>query len=438
MARRASAWSVWGMWMVAIAACTPTEAATDGGRIVMMDAPLSCHAPGSVPDGGRCRCVSDCADGVPCVNEAGSGFAGGICARSCATEACPAGYTCTGAMSRYCALNCASTADCGPARVCADGLCKPWCTEDAECDSGNCNEYSGYCLDAGETPAGTAGLWDPCLRDEDCISDLCSNAYHICISACSISEQSCPEGGVCSGSSSDPSADWGQCLVACGTDGSCPTDSECLDREVPPGSRACTFPATCTTGDGSLADGASCTCNGDCASGSCYTEEDYGAPGGFCYHACTSDGDCTGGARCSGEFCTPGCTAGGGECRVGWVCDGVCRPLCQADSDCSTYDTCDLYTGLCGLTTTGAGVGAACASGDDCRSGYCNTGGWTEGYCVSNCSVMAQACPENAYCRPRTTGTTDLGICAPLCTSMADCGPSSVCASVGGSPMHCF
>lgn len=419
--------SISSLW----AGCGGGGQTDDAGRIVDFDAPPRCAERGSVADGFPCRCASDCLEGTMCVTEDVSQFAGGFCRRSCLDATCPEGARCEGTT---CYATCSATADCGPRRVCAGGICRPWCVSDADCDSGNCNEHSGTCLPSGVAPAGTEALWSPCLRDEDCLSNFCGTAPQVCLTSCIVSLQTCPQGALCrSGSSTGPEHDWGMCTPTCSRDEDCPATSVgCLEGH-------CLVPEpSCFGATGAVADGDACTCDRQCRSGECLAEVDHGVAGGFCHRPCGGDAECAEGTLCRNDSCATACTSSA-DCRAGWLCDeGACSTFqCSEDSDCLTYDHCDPYLGRCGAESHGGGPGALCSSGEDCRSGSCNTA-WSGGFCVVLCSFAAQDCPDGAYCR-RYSRSVDVGLCAPRCTTDADCLQTDAqCTSSSGSPTYCY
>ena len=155
---------------------------------------------------------------------------------------------------------------------------------------------------------------------------------------------------------------------------------------------------------------------------------------------CRAGADCSGGGACrplpgtaSIGFCaTAGATPVAGacsatpECVDGLCTEGVCRALCQTQSDCGStdacavveYDTSDLG-GLPGtrLTTVcrppGAlrPIGGVCSSSFNADSGLCAT---------QHCDLPPWSASSGSVA----------AACAPLCSSSTDCGAQQVCGLV--------
>lgn len=203
----------------------------------------ACGVPGSSADGWACRCDSDCQGGARCHSEQATGQAGGRCSRLCTGPAdCGPRGTCVsfpGQTTGVCEPTCDTTADC-PARAYCDHnpaphLCTPLCQRDGDCESGHCNLYTGLCTD-GTAPAG-AGVYERCLRNEDCKSGLCSPSG-FCIVGCSIALQRCPDGALCV--SSNTQNEVGICLPRCTAQLACTvTGTSCKNVLNPAGEHAC-------------------------------------------------------------------------------------------------------------------------------------------------------------------------------------------------------
>jgi hypothetical protein len=214
----------------------PDPVIGDGTRAV-------CGAPGNTLDAWPCTCDSDCLSGAHCNAEATTGQPGGRCSRLCtAPQDCPKGACIvpSGAgASGVCEGTCDTSADCAPSSYCqhneAPHLCLPMCQLDGDCGSGHCNLYTGWCSDGG-VPSG-AGVYEPCLRNEDCKSGLCSPSGR-CLVGCAIALQRCPDGAICESSTAQNEV--GLCLPRCTPQGTCTLAGlSCKFTVNPPGERAC-------------------------------------------------------------------------------------------------------------------------------------------------------------------------------------------------------
>ena len=168
----------------------------------------ACGSAGAARDGEGCYCTTDCRSdghGGSCLDEYTTGIPGGLCDHKCASQLeCGSGAAC---VEQSCLPVCTESRDCGPGRVCMDlpevSVCWFLCDEDGECESGNCNRYSGRCLRAGDRPHGQ-GVAARCTRHEDCAGSMCLEGA--CISRCDVSGSSCPDGATCIA---------GMCLLPC-------------------------------------------------------------------------------------------------------------------------------------------------------------------------------------------------------------------------------
>lgn len=441
----------------ALLACTGDLVATgpDASRVVEEDGPPagedgppSCGTGASVLAGGRCNCASECANGAICAGEQESGFPGGACFSVCIPGVpgnCGPKQVCLGQDNLgICTATCATSAECGPGRICGfsagDPGCIPHCDEDIECRSGHCNVLSGLCTDGLPVPG--AGVDEPCARKEDCQSGIC--AFHRCVSLCDIEDPHCPSGAACTTGSASESA---FCHVRCAPDGRCPLEgTECRDSVVPAGLRICLPVEHCLGRSAANTDGRPCGCDADCDPGStCSAEGDFPNPHGACYRDCTQDRTACGpGGKCNvvrgfspTRACHTPCKSTA-DCDVGRVCDpgGACEPVCWRDDQCQSGH-CDRYSGFCKpQKASGFANGANCLLSEQCLSGICsnlNEGG--QKYCLSFCYVPAQGCPDGGVCVPFGPGQ-DLGVCQPRCSgSDATCPRGARCSSAGLSDM---
>jgi hypothetical protein len=200
-----------------------------------------------------------------------------------------------------------------------------------------------------------------------------------------------------------------------------------------------------------------CGCDADCDPGErCAPETAQpqpGPPGGMCVRLCDIDGTCPAGLGCveleSGNPTTGSCFAycgGTSDCRPGYVCGPLtvgsfslltdpppgnfCVPFCQSDSDCPHTGSCNRSSGSCNdPEDSGEPIGGPCARAADCRGQICYPeqpgGSWSDGYCMTWCSVSKQGCPQGSACGQRQEG--DWGLCFMTCTSVSDCRPGYAC-----------
>ncbi|MBX2799520.1 MAG: hypothetical protein KTR31_17725 [Myxococcales bacterium] len=174
---------------------------------------------------------------------------------------------------------------------------------------------------------------------------------------------------------------------------------------------------------GSVANGWPCSCDEECASGTCWEERFTGTPLGACFQECKLDDDCALSEVCAFGRCMPRCRSFE-ECQPSRSCltllsdddeEGFCDPVCQRDDDCQSRN-CNLWSGTCmalGEQPQGLGVGEVCQQHDECKSQAC-----IDGACFSGCVVAAEACPDDSTCVPTTL---EGGICLHACQRDGQC-----------------
>lgn len=332
-----------------------------------------------------------------------------------ATRDCGRGEWCVSGSCRQRGLvACTVDADCGPHGGCLEAICAgaTACETGLDCGVGEaCDVVTGLCGLAacgprGECPNGggcdgatnRCGQRRSCVRDEDCgpPNGLCDGGF--CTLGCG--RIGCGDGLACVAAS-------GRCRAgaACGADA------------------ACQPPATiCESG----------ACVGGCSSGSCGQGLTCGATTGRCGSSgqgCTSDGQCGAPAAiCEGRTCVAGCGANG--CGAGLSCDGAsgrCAPTtCGGDSGCAPPATiCEAGTCIAGCLTQSCSSGWTCDPG----SGRCQDGAVSD----VACSAGSECAGTGGFCL-RPAGSSGSGICAPQCSSTADCGPGTRCAPAREAP----
>ena len=209
---------------------------------------------------------------------------------------------------------------------------------------------------------------------------------------------------------------------------------------------------------GLLANGATCTANGDCCSDHCASGictagwtvcEGLGDPCAFNHNCCSAHCEtvltgarvCVSGSACislgdpcvtSVSCCTSYCD--GGVCSAGTcVMEGF---ACTSNSQCCSH-RCDVGgTGLCqDAGVSCEGEGEACTSHGNCCSGYCDPG---VGRCLmyTACSAGGSICEADDDCVSRFCFHR---VCQGSCESDEDCVAGAECKILvsGGSPA-CF
>lgn len=416
------------------AACAPVPTPPPASRVVDYDAGTTlslCADAGSRLPGQHCRCERDCAGDTICLKEEVTGDPQGLCAAACFSgSGCDAGFSCSNTV---CYQQCQAPEDCPPQSNCVLGQCLPFCIADSECLSGNCNRYIGTCLPTGQTPGG-AGLDAVCQNNIECKSNLCLDGH--CSSPCSVSKGGCPEDGVCARVKDD----LGECFLPCTPPQACATsDRRCAS--VSPGAPPSCLPTTSTMCAGkqpSPTGGRPCGCDDDCDTGTrCLTEfSGVGFPQGVCQQNCNTTADCTSPDVCLAGVCWVGCSSTD-QCDPGRICiSGICLPYCLNDSDC-LGGQCNRYSGRCKATPeVDGGVGATCASDADCKSGTCDTGGHSDGECLTYCSAAPNSCPDSALCI-KFSGVAQSGSCQLPCSSPADCPQANTTCHTSGAGGYC-
>lgn len=269
------------------------------------------------------------------------------------------------------------------------------CTSSAECFRGTCEDIGGamlcttscfpdapldcpaglYCevtgCGAGRCVPGTAGggaAGMPCTVDDDCASQYCAplRGGNYCGEPC------CPAAGVfCADGTL-------VCDLVPSSDGR----GACIPPELAMGPRPF---------------GSACMEDLDCVSEAC------AAVGDFCTQPCGPGTECPLGFHCSGALCAAGdLAANGGACSVaedcrdpGAVCfEGACARPCETADTCPESIACTATPSGSLCAPGGAGLGEACTSDAECRSGICVSG--------VGCSIICDdiTCPEGFVCEP--------------------------------------
>ncbi|HYC53676.1 MAG TPA: hypothetical protein VEL28_01885 [Candidatus Binatia bacterium] len=409
-----------------------------------------------------------CDDGDNCTTD--DVCTGGVCggtpvdcstfADSCNTAECNAGTGVCDVTPVMDGTGCDDDDNCTTTDVCTAGTCGGTpvdCSGSTDqCNSGNCNVFSGLCEQipvgngtgcndglactttdvctdgtCGGTPVDCSGL------DDACNEGVCDPGTGGCETSPHADGTPCEDGALCTLGDecqagvcvSGPPKDCSSLDESCKT-GTCnPANGECFGEAVPAGT-PCNDGLACTVVDdcGSCADCAGipkdCSSAGDqCNDGVCDPDsglceaspvaDPTGCNDGL---ACTENDVCTGGV-CAG---TPtDCSGLTNQCSTG-VCNvisGLCQAVpvgngtgCNDGSPCTTDDVCS--AGSC----TGTPVDCSSA-GDQCNTGSCNA---VTGLCESRAVTDGNGCDDGLAC---TTGD--------VCTGGVCAGTAVDCSGIG-------
>jgi hypothetical protein len=450
------------------------------------------------PNGDACvlgtECVSGfCADGVCCsaactglcqactATKKGSGV-NGVCGNIAVgldpDSECFGGSSCGG--SGTCLLSANGTA-CTAGGECTSGFCI-----DGVCCSSVCNTLCNACTAAkrGSGADGTCGTiaanLDP---DNECAGSLVCNGSSVCRApngdACVLGTECvsgfCADGVCCSAVCTGTCQACTAVKKGSGVNGVCGNigagldpDNECF------GGLSCSGTGACSL----LANGTSCTNNGECTSGFCADGVCCSSVCNTLCNACTAakkgsgadgtcgtiaanldpDNECAGSLVCNGsslcrapngDACVLGTECVSGFCADGVCCSAVCTGTCQA---CTAVKKGSGVNGVCGnigvgldpdnecfggLSCSGAGACSLLANGTSCtNNGECTSGFCVDGVCCSSvCNTLCNACTaaKKGSGADGTCGT----IAANLdpdneCAGSLVCNGSSVCRAPNG------
>jgi hypothetical protein len=289
---------------------------------------------GTIDDGLGCAPIgSPCTDSSECLRSTCEDLGDGtrICTGTCFIDA---PRDCPAGL--YCRVN-----------GCGSGLCAP-----------------------GAPGAGATGA--PCTSDGECASGYCAplRSGSVCAAPC------CPDGGIFCG---DPTL---VCDLVPGGDGR----GACVPPELASGPRAF---------------GSPCMADDECLSGRCAD------PGEYCTEVCDASTPCPLGYRCSSRDGAGTCLLGelaptGGPCSTPDDCrdasaacvEGVCAGACDgSEGSCPDGFACTASSAGDVCLRPGAGLGDACMTNEECRSGICTPLG-----CTIICDALT--CPEGFACQP--------------------------------------
>jgi hypothetical protein len=280
-----------------------------------------------------------------------------------------------------CSGSCTTRADCGQDQVCsAAGSCCPppsRCRSPDDCPASQpeCNGASGQCF-------GGSG----CFQDADCETEAaCTGGRCFC------DIQGAPP-GTCRQRPDE-----------------CQADADCFVN----GAFAAKF-CTVANPPKRCADAPSCARDADCASFGLVCDTMAGSPSmGFCQNG-------------------QACTAGGGECPQGRICQNnvcVAQTCVNTPSLCGANETCDPVTAMCVPNNTGT-----CTQDSECQAGY---------YCDTSSSTCRVGCRDNSECPGGICNASHqcefpMGqFCGP-CATDTDCPGGGRCVDVLGTGGKCY
>ena len=337
----------------------------------------------------------------------------------------------------------ADGAVCGNGLSCKGGICNG-CTvakEAMQCPPASC---AGTVL----TRAETCDLMANCNSNgtQDCGPYLCgpSGTTSACTTKCNNIDTDCaqpvPVGNYCTGpngaclpklAQGSPCGGAHQCQSNFCIDGLCCNIAcagcfACSNAKTGGTSGTCTAVTTGTNPNGACTDmgAVNCGTTGFCANGACALY----AAGTTCVAAsCIMSGTTVSAAHTcngTGTCITPvpptvGC--------VPYVCaSNACLTTCNADTDCSQAGMGDYCTGPGGTCVARLAGGGACATANQCQSGFC-----VDGFCCNNaCNTACQACAASKKLSNMGNGT-----CGNATNAVADprnlCGTSPPCGNDG-------
>jgi len=337
---------------------------------------------------------------------------------------------------------CTGDQQCCPGSVCQYGLCMPGCRIDGTFTTAWGSSPDNICGQC--QPELSTSAWTPVNEGMSCWSgDPTAGATFCQGGECRMTGPAqCPPPPPCH---TDQLIDPATCTYAVAEEGT-----------------ACGGQAMCHGGFAQPVD--TCDGNGFCIGGGSRVVAcaPYRCGVDACETACTTNGDCVGGASCCGGVCvTLGsddhCAFCGDACDGDSVCcNGACTELGTDDHCAACNDDCASGSLCCGGACTALGTDTNCAScGDVCLDGQSCVDGTCAAIClplVARCDSADQCCQNEPTECFWALGNNGIDVCChPLggsCSSGMDCcfwaygpgttvavacSPQGVCGGQGAS-----
>ncbi|HOX42295.1 MAG TPA: proprotein convertase P-domain-containing protein [Myxococcota bacterium] len=325
-----------------------------------------CLHNGPAANGLACNDNAYCTVGEACSNGACAGGSPRDCddSNACTLDTCDEVLdSCVGNGAPMNGSICNDGLYCNTGETCAAGICAGGiprlCNDANTCTADSCSEATDACVYDGPAADGLGcndGLF--CTLGETCLSGACQGG----------SANPCNDGNVCTADSCDTLLD------TCEHDGPAADGLGCDDGAY------CTINDACTSG----------TCVGgvplDCADANACTADSCNEVTNQCVHPVVADGTaCNDGAYCSvGETCTAG------------ACSGSSPRACSDGNPC-TVDSCNEAGDVC-VNDAAAANGQVCDDGAFCVTGESCLNGACAGGAPRNCSDLvlctADVCNE--------------------------------------------
>ena len=352
-------------------------------------------------------------------------------------RSCHAGKACVKAAGCCSGYFC-DNATYGPAKCAAARANGAYCFSNTQCKSKICE--GGSCVAKACTAAALA-----CSQDSDCCSGTFCDDLTYGPAKCRAPQANgafCTENNQCQTNICRTSS----CASACFATGhTCSKDPDCCG-----GSFCNNFnygPWKCTA---PLANGESCLADTQCHSGHCQAGACVNAVCGNAGTACTTAGDCCGGTFCNnftygvwqckgpqanGAACTadPQCLSG--SCQSGSCAAAACAnsgTTCSINADCCAGTFCFNYTYAPPTCKTALANGNYCINDAQCLSNRCRSSLCVAAACVANgdaCQGDTDCC-VSSYCKVGSPYLAVPASCAAAGSTSAYCNTNRQCVSL--------